>query len=275
MSHTGNPRHPNNPPSDYPQEPTGPVAKDSLANESIQNNGGFADNTNPDVLGVKGYQSTLATEDTSNAETLPPARSGAARERAEYQGMGSDERGTAGGARYPDDEANQTASYGGTTSDQGYRGGSGDASLSGPGSSYNQRETYSTSGSGAFDDAPSSASGGYDPNITSSSAGGSVGTGGARPYVDSAPNYTATDNVRSQGTYKPKGDNLTEDVDNTDIPPNKGTYMGDVGGPKDPGRLAEQNFQKDAYAGTAGQASDYGNADSGNKYDDLARSEDA
>jgi len=58
---------------------------------------------------------------------------------------------------------------------------------------------------------------------------------------ETAPSYTATvtGDAIPEGQLKPKGDNLTEG----DIPKTK-TFTGDVGGPHDPGRLAEQGFQK-------------------------------
>ena len=63
----------------------------------------------------------------------------------------------------------------------------------------------------------------------------------SRPEPDTAPNYAGTVSgaIQSEGQFKPKGKNLTEG----DIPQTK-TFTGNVGGDKDPGRLAEQDFSK-------------------------------
>ncbi|KEF55284.1 uncharacterized protein A1O9_08938 [Exophiala aquamarina CBS 119918] len=67
---------------------------------------------------------------------------------------------------------------------------------------------------------------------------------GVRPHVDAAPVYTGvvTGAALSEGTFKPKGDNL-EDAGATNSMPQTRTFTGDVGGVHDPGRLAERAFE--------------------------------
>ncbi|KPI40795.1 uncharacterized protein AB675_10794 [Cyphellophora attinorum] len=104
-----------------------------------------------------------------------------------------------------------------------------------------QQSQSASSSSGAGASASASSGVGAD---TTSSSGPSAGTG-IRPHVDAAPNYAArvSGAIPAEGddpTYKPKGTNLTE---GGDIPENVKTFTGNVGGAKDPGRLAEQNFE--------------------------------
>ena len=238
MSSAANPRAPkpgsaSTDPS-VPQEPTGPVASDSLAAESIQDSGGFSENTNATPLGVRGASSTLANTDTSGATILPPAASGADRQRQEQKGLGSDERGTAGGVKYP--EGDPPPSFTGTHGmDQGYVGGpSADRETSGYqasglSSSEAQREASTTTAEGQQSSSDTS-------DFTSTATSGAAGV---RPYVDQAPNYAGVVSgaISSEGQYKPKGANLVEG----DIPETK-TFTGDVGGQHDPGRVAEEQM---------------------------------
>lgn len=67
------------------EEPSGPVANDSLAAESVRHGGAFADNWGAEPMGVSGQQSTLKNTDTSSASTLPSAPKGAMREDRQRQ----------------------------------------------------------------------------------------------------------------------------------------------------------------------------------------------
>lgn len=231
------------------QEPTGPVASDSLAAESTRSGGGFSENENPEILGVKGGQSTLNTTDTSGASVLHPASSGAEREKQDALGLGSGETGTSG-AKYP--EGAGQPKFDGSTNLDGYTGGPSSEKAS---SGY---DTTSASGGnpGAFDggsrsgatpDAREISSSGTTGNTTGETSFGSTGAadGGSsgppngvrvRPYVPTAP--TAQSGIVDDRTQQPKGTNLTEGG----IPETK-TFTGNVGGQYDPGRLAEQDFQ--------------------------------
>jgi len=264
MSYADNPRANN--PQQGGQEPTGAVTSDSLAAESIRQGGGFSENDNAYVQGVKGSNSTFNTTDSSGATALHPARDGATREKQDALGLGADEKG-ASGLKYPD--AAGQPDFDGTHSTQGYVGGPGNSS-----SGYNTTTggTYSGDTGDSFADggagltglsstktsAISSGSGfaGQESGQTESSSNSSGGRGDSslvsggtgedsstsgRSGQDTAPNYAGTVSgaIHSEGQYKPKGSNLTEG----DIPETK-TFTGNVGGQYDPGRLAEQDFGK-------------------------------
>merc|ERR1711939_715795 len=88
MSFTANSRAPQIHPSNAPQEPTGQVASDSLAAESLKNQGGFAENAHAAASSVSGSSSTLNNTDTSGAKVLQPAEDGTAREKQNALGPG-------------------------------------------------------------------------------------------------------------------------------------------------------------------------------------------
>lgn len=67
------------------EEPSGPVANDSLAAESVRSGGAYSENRGAEPMGVSGNQSTLKNTDTSAANTLPSAPVGAAREDRQRQ----------------------------------------------------------------------------------------------------------------------------------------------------------------------------------------------
>jgi hypothetical protein len=237
MSYADPSRVPENHEPPQQTEPAGAIASDSLAAESIKSGGDFAANdpSNPQPSSVPGAKSTLTNEDTSGAVPLPPAPSGAAREAKDALGLGPDERGVSG-VKYPEG-AGQPEFAGTTTSEGGYYGG---PSSSRPSQGYDTSAT-----SGDSDSARLSATGGL-PSTSSTSGSsampsGSASSSGVRPYVDQAPTYAArtAGNIVEKGELQPKGENLTEGG----IPETK-TFLGDVGGPHDPGRVAEQDFEK-------------------------------
>lgn len=277
MSSSLNPRAEQTHPSEAAREATGPVAADSLAAESLQQSGGFAENENAHALGVKGGQSTLNTTDTQGATALRPAQSGAVREMQDALAAGADEKGHTGLKL----DALCQADFGGQHSLQGYVGGPSTGAGAGAGSGANVKAGDSdfgaSRGGGAanaggqgdsnirstgsdFTGSGGSGSGGASnvtsksssatTNTASSSTGGEGGGGGppegtgVRPHVDAAPNYTGvvTGSALSEGTSKPKGRNL-EDAGVTQSIPQTKTFTGDVGGVNDPGRLAEREFE--------------------------------
>lgn len=76
----------NDPASQQPiEEPSGPVASDSLAAESVRHGGAFSENRGAEPMGVSGNKSTLNTTNTSAATELPPASEGALREDRQRQ----------------------------------------------------------------------------------------------------------------------------------------------------------------------------------------------
>lgn len=267
MSTSLNPRAEQTHPSEAAREATGPVAADSLAADSLRESGGFAENENAHALGVKGGQSTLNTTGTQGATALHPAQSGAAREKQDARAAGADEKGHTGLKL----DALGQADFDGQHSLRGYVGGPSRGGGAGPGENVkagdsdfgasrggatnagqkdsNIRSTGSdftgSGGSGVTSNTSSSSS--STANTTSSSAaaaGGPKAGTGVRPHVDAAPNYVGavTGSVLSEGTFKPKGQNL-EDADMTQSIPQTKTFTGDVGGVHDPGRLAERDFE--------------------------------
>lgn len=246
------------------QESTGAVTSDSLAAESIRQGGGFSENDNAHEQSVKGSNSTFNTTDTSAATALHPARDGATREKQDALGLGADEKGVSG-VKYPD-AAGQPAFDGGQskqgsagvsgTSSSGYNtttggthsGDTGDSFVDGgaglTGSSSTKTSGissgsgYTGQGSGRTDTTSSSSR--VDDSLVTGSADEGFGTSDPSGQ-DTAPNYAGTVSgaIHSEGQYKPKGSNLTEG----DVPSTK-TFTGNVGGQYDPGRLAEQSFQK-------------------------------
>ena len=244
-----NPRasQPNQKDPNLQQEPTGAVASDSLAAESLKSGGGFADNDNAEAMGVKGASSTLNNQDTSGATTLPPAADGSAREGADS------------GEQY---QAGQ-AQFSGSHNLDGYTGGpSADraAQLEKTSQSTSAQSTSGgTSGgntsTGGTSDQSTTVGGTSDQGVTGSSNSSSV---------DTAPNAFA--NFRTEGELKPKGTNLTEG----DIPQTK-TFTGDVGGPHDPGRLAEQGMQAtNAETAGSGGARQYETGGNTGQFDALS-----
>ena len=259
-------------PAEPSTEPTGPIAADSLAAESLNSGGDFASNepSQPQPMGVKGASSTLANTDTSGAVPLHAARDREARSDQDALGLGPDEKGVVG-VRYPDGEAGD---FPGTTTREGYTGGPASAQA---GEGYNTglaagASDFGASSMGSSEMGGTSATGG----LPSTGSGGNVPSGGSgpaagagvRPYVPEGPTYSGVvaGTVHQQGEFQPKGKNLIEG----DVPETK-TFLGDVGGPHDPGRVAEQGFAKiNADAGGDGVARDGSEGkEQGNPYDVL------
>jgi len=288
MSYAGNARAPGPEDVGIAQEPTGPIAADSLAAESIQNKSGFSENTNAHALGVKGHQSTLNNTDTSGATALPPARDGFEREEQDDLGLGSDVKGVTG-LKYP--EGAGKAEFGGHHSDTGAYSGGPSSTFSQAGSGSGQG-TSSSATAGASDfgaSTISSSAGGPDESQIrsgdaatkgassssdigtdtggSGSSGPAMGTG-VRPHVDAAPGYVTrvTGQAVPENTFKPKGTNL-EDADQTESIPKTKTFVGAVGTVNDPGKLAERNFegQNNDPIGKLGQAGEDAESQSGDK----------
>ncbi|KAK5086534.1 hypothetical protein LTS08_004157 [Lithohypha guttulata] len=273
MSFAGNPKANQPHPSEAPQESTGAVAKDSLAAESMKSGGAFSENENAAVMAVSGSNSTLNTTDTSGATALPPAIDGNERERQQAKGAGSDEKGVTGLKL----ESAGKAEFSGTHDQEGYSGGptstssapkttqgglpsgatgdsfaDGGAGLTSSSSGNTSEISSGPQSSSQVSAQKSSASGSSTSAGTTSGSAGSAGssgnTGNTGSSAGTAPNYAATVSgaIRSEGEQKPKGQNLTEG----DIPQTK-TFTGDVGGQHDPGRVAEQTFNKTSAEGVA------------------------
>ncbi|OAP55927.1 hypothetical protein AYL99_10079 [Fonsecaea erecta] len=254
MSFAANPRAPKPDPNNIPHEPTGPVASDSLAAESLKNHGGFSENSSAAPLGVRGDQSTLNNTDTSGATALPAAATGTEREKRQALGAGADEKGVAG-LKYPD--AAGKPQFDGAHSDTGaYAGGQSkafqqQASTGRPAGESDFGASTISSSTGGVDQSQIRSGAGINNNnnTTTSSKGSGSGSGGpaagtgVRPHVDAAPNYVSsvTGAALPENTFKPKGANL-DDADVSNSIPQTKTFTGAIGTVNDPGRLAEREF---------------------------------
>ena len=271
MSSAANPRAPKPEDVGIAREPTGAIAADSLAAESLRDKGGFSENTNATAMSVKGNQSTLNTTDTSGATALPPAADSTEREKSDAQAQGADVKGVTG-FKYP--EGAGKAEFSGHHSHEGYAGGASktagqasstsgatgasdfgastiSSSTGGPDAS--QIRSGGAATQGASSSGPGNDSATQNTSSSSSGASGDIGSGssasgpaagtGVRPQVDQAPNYAAsvTGAAMPEGTFKPKGANL-DDADKSDSIPKTKTFTGAIGTVNDPGRLAERDF---------------------------------
>ncbi|MCJ1281195.1 hypothetical protein MMC26_000513 [Xylographa opegraphella] len=108
--------------NDTIKEGAGAVASDSLAAESVNAGGDFADNRGSEPLKVKGSNSTLANDDISAATALPPARDAESRDE-QPQSQGSSSTKGPAGQKY-DEGAGGQPDLPGKTSAEGYSGGS-------------------------------------------------------------------------------------------------------------------------------------------------------
>lgn len=92
------------------EEPSVPIANDSLAAQSVRQGGAFSENRGAEPLGVSGSKSTLNNTNTSAATELPSAPVGVLRDDRERQ------------EKYPEGLGGQ-GDFPGAHSEQGYAGG--------------------------------------------------------------------------------------------------------------------------------------------------------
>ncbi|KAL4895840.1 hypothetical protein BDV59DRAFT_173242 [Aspergillus ambiguus] len=215
-------------------ESAGPVAGDSLAAESSMTGGGFSENRGAQPLGVTAGQSTLNTTDTSGATKLPSASVGTQRENIHRQ------------EKYPDALGGQGDYPGAHLPESGYTGG----------------PTASKQNIGV-------GQGGYPASqkLNQGQAAAS-GSGYQSKYnAGQAPSYVS-DVTGDLGSKKPKGKNLTEGgFDDS----NNASFNTDIGSKNDPGRYAENTFQRyEAESGPdAGGGPRQKGVDSGHWYQHL------
>lgn len=93
---------------------------------------------------------------------------------------------------------------------------------------------------------------------------GSSATGGDTSIAGTAPSYVSSQFVDTAG---PKGKNLTEGGFESDDSKNA-SFTSDIGDENDPGRAAEQQFEKQNQAASGGYPSQTGTDGSG-QYDAL------
>ena len=208
MSYAANPPPPK---GGEKAEPTGPIASDSLAAESMETGGDFASN-NPSaaVSSQKGSSSTFNNTDTSGARTLDPAGDATQRDMSGAEKAASTTKGQQG-PKYPE-------GAGGQGSEEGKSGARTGTGIQG------QHTESSTS-----DDKPSSSGSGTSSSGRNANQAPASATSGAG-------------NLHTKDHLKPKGKNITEGGFSEDL--ENASMTGDIGGENDPGRLAERTFQK-------------------------------
>jgi len=235
------------------------VTSDSLAAENVRAGGGFSENRDAAPMSVKGSNSTLANTDTSSAVKLDPAPDAESRQATEDWQEASRLKGAAG-LKYPEGMGGQ-GQHPGSHNAQGYVGGPTSAKGEGASATGDSSSTYeadtssashtATSGgeTGQGDTASSSTSqtgtsgseakGGVNAPSTTSQTGTS---GNESSHVDSAPSYVHSNQPTSG---KPKGKNITEGGFDDDQSKNA-SFNSDIGDENDPGRAAENKFQREA-----------------------------
>lgn len=193
-------------------ETSGPVANDSLAAESVRRGGEYAQNRGSQPLGVSGSSSTLNNTNISGASTLPaiPNHAGASSRHEDQPRTEKYPEELGGQGKYPGAHVPETGYVGGSTKakqELGIRGHEYPAS----------RRTIEDGENG------------YRSKFND---------GQAPSYVNSV--------VDPVGNSKPKGTNLHEGGFN-DNPRYNASFNSEIGSQKDPGRLAERNFEQDTF----------------------------
>ena len=259
--HTDSAKNTTDPATKNPiRESAGPIASDSLAAESTRSGGAFSENRNANPLSVSGSNSTLANTDISGATTLGPASDKVDREAKATSQDTSDIQG-AGGMKYPEAMGGQ-GEFPGVHNTDGYYGGSSKAKQEM--SSRSKSSEYKTSGSGNQDSTGSTGDSGTtndqdsSTNNTQTSSGStnissstlttnnptSRDTGaGNLDQTPSSGTTRSSDADLAKPSQKPKGKNLTEGGFDSD-PSNNASLTSDIGTENDPGRIAEQKFQR-------------------------------
>lgn len=191
------------------EEPSGPVASDSLAAESVRKGGTYAENRDAEPLGVSGGNSTLNNTDTSGATTLPSTPVGALRGDHDRQ------------ERYPDALGGQGDFPGKHLPETGYAGG--------PTTAKQQMGMH------AGEYPASEKLSGQQPIFSGSGYR-------SQYYTAQAPSYI-NDVIYGYQQQQPKGNNLTEGGFESDTNANA-SFTSDIGSQQDPGRAAENKFQR-------------------------------
>lgn len=205
-----------------PVRESGSVINDSLAAESTRSGGAYSQNRRAEPLGVAGNQSTLNNTDTSGANELSSASSGATREDRDKQ------------ERYPEALGGQGNFPGTHVPETGYTGGSTAAKQS---MGINQG-AYPASQKVSQSESESESQ--SQPQAAEASGSGyrsEYNGGQAPPYIQHV-----TGQLRNT---KPKGKNLQEGGFDSD-PNNNASFTSEIGSDQDPGRYGENYSQRKA-----------------------------
>lgn len=259
------------------------MTSDSLAAESARDGGAFSENRD---IGVSGSSSNPLNPDLSNATTLAPAPDAAEREAKTAWQETADELKGPGGQKYPEGAGGQ-GEFPGSHSAEGYSGGSTKAKqelLSKTGGSRGPGVSGESGESGSADSARDTSGGTSSGDPSGNTSGNTSGASNEKPGQETsghnltsqddsqssrdpppsntptAPGYVAGVTAQPAQSGKPKGKNLTEGGfdDTDDSAGNNASFTGEIGSENDPGRAAEQGFQRTnaAVAGAGGPRQD-------------------
>lgn len=222
----------------------------------MRSGGGFSQNPNSEPLGVKGSSSNFANTDVSGATTLAPAPDAAEREaRAAWQET-SDELKGPGGEKYPEGAGGQ-GSFPGSHNADGYSGGPTWAKQElldqSRGSAVRDARDNSTTNDASRNPGETSDTNVGDGYGETSDAGGNYNRS---EDTASGSTGTASENIASVYSEttpagKPKGKNITEGGFDDD-PSKNASYTSEIGSENDPGRVAENAFQRQTGAVAGG-----------------------
>ncbi|KAL4956326.1 hypothetical protein BDW69DRAFT_158862 [Aspergillus filifer] len=191
------------------EEPSGLVVKDSLAAESVSSGGAFAENRGAQPIGATSHNTTTNTTDTSAASKLPSASSARQRGNPDAQ------------SRYPDSLGGQADYPGAHAPETGYVGGSTAAKKElGLDKEYPASEKLEQPASSQRHQAPASGSQRQTRSATA-----------AQREQTQTQNYAATAGQGSDGSFPSE-------------PKYNASFNSEIGSKEDPGRLAEQKFQR-------------------------------
>ncbi|KAL3468018.1 hypothetical protein BJX64DRAFT_282904 [Aspergillus heterothallicus] len=210
------------------QEPSGPVVGDSLAAESFNHGGAYSENRGANPLGVTGKNTTTNVTDTSAAREIPSAAN--ARERDEPSTK----------QRYPDALGGQ-AEYPGThVPETGYVGGSTAAKKD---LGVGQKEYHASEKLTQSSNKPSQSQ--------QQSTGAGARASGSGYQTRSA---TAAQQKQQQYSTAAAGQGSGHQGDFPSDPKYNASFNSEIGSEDDPGRLAEQKFQRREAETVAGAA---------------------
>ncbi|KAL5339876.1 hypothetical protein BJX70DRAFT_141162 [Aspergillus crustosus] len=208
-------------------EPSGPVVSDSLAAESATSGGAYSQNRGAEPIGASSKSTTTNTTDTSAARELPSTTSARDRQNLETQDRYPDALG--GQAEYPGAHIPESGYVGGSTAAKKNLGITGQHEY--PASEKLSSQTQSKSSSGASK-TPASGSGYQTRSATA---------------AQKTQTYSA---AAGQG----KTSSNTKDSDFPSDPKYNASFNSEIGSEQDPGRLAEQKFQRRQAETVAGAA---------------------
>ncbi|KAL4869758.1 hypothetical protein BDV12DRAFT_167166 [Aspergillus spectabilis] len=209
-------------------EPSGPVVKDSLAAESATSGGAYSENRGAQPIGATSKSTTTNTTDTSAAREIPSATS--ARDREDLQTQG----------QYPDALGGQGDFPGAHVPESGYVGGS-TAAKKDLGIT-NQHEYLASEKLASQSKSKSQSSG---ANKTPASGSG---------YQTRSATAAQKSQTYSSAAGQGKTSSNTNQGDFPSDPKYNASFNSEIGSKEDPGRLAEQKFQRRQAETVAGAA---------------------